>query len=234
MAERGEARAFFGRRKGHRLRARQASLLDSLLPRLRLPAPEAFPGALEPRRLFSRPVADVWLEIGFGGGEHLIRTAARHPDIGMLGCEPFVNGLAKALSLVDETGLDNIRIHDGDAGEVLDRLASASLGRVHLLYPDPWPKRRHWKRRFVSDANLARLARVMRPGAELRFATDWADYAAWTLAHVRRHPAFRWEAERAEDWRRPWEPWQGTRYEAKALAEGRRPVYLTFRRVETA
>jgi tRNA (guanine-N7-)-methyltransferase len=189
---------------------------------------------LEPRRLFPRPVADVWLEIGFGGGEHLIQAATRHPDIGFIGCEPFVNGLAKALARIDELRLDNIRIHDGDAADVLDRLAPASLGRVYLLYPDPWPKRRHWKRRFVSASNLARLARVMRPGAELRFATDWADYAAWTLVHVRRHPAFRWDAERADDWRRPWDSWQGTRYEAKAVAEGRRPVYLTFRRTERA
>ena len=232
MPEPGGARAFFGRRKGHRLRARQAFLLDGLLPRLRLPEPEA--GALEPSGLFPRPVAEVRLEIGFGGGEHLTAAAARHPEIGFIGCEPFVNGLAKALAVIDELRLDNIRIHDGDAGEVLDRLPPASLGRVYLLYPDPWPKRRHWKRRFVQEANLARLARVMRPGAELRFATDWADYAAWTLAHVRRCPAFRWEAERADDWRRPWDGWQGTRYEAKALAEGRKPIYLTFRRTGSA
>ena len=238
MPEPGGARAFFGRRKGHRLRARQASLLDELLPRLRLPEPGGHPepeaGTLEPGRLFRRPVADVWLEIGFGGGEHLTAAAARHPEIGFIGCEPFVNGLAKALAAIDELRLDNIRIHDGDAVEVLDRLPPASLGRVHLLYPDPWPKRRHWKRRFVQEANLARLARVMRPDAELRFATDWADYAAWTLAHMRRCPAFRWQAERAEDWRRPWDGWPGTRYEAKAVAEGRRPVYLTFRRTEAA
>ena len=227
-----EARAFFGRRKGRPLRVHQASLLEALLPRLRLDL--SGPAPSDPSALFPDPVDDLWLEIGFGGGEHLAAQAERRPEIGFIGCEPFVNGLAKALALIEERALANIRLHAGDAGEVVDWLPEASLGRVHLLYPDPWPKRRHWKRRFVSEANLTRLARVMRPGAELRFATDWADYAAWTLAHVRRHPAFAWEAERADDWRRPWADWPGTRYEAKAVAEGRRPVYLTFRRVEDA
>jgi len=157
--------------------------------------------------------------------------ARAHPQIGFIGCEPFVNGVAKILSVIERDGLQNIRIWDDDATALLDRLPPASIDRAYLLYPDPWPKRRHRKRRFISPENLDALARVMSRNAELRFATDIDDYAGWALSRVMRSRAFRWTAERAHDWRRPWPDWPGTRYEAKALGEQRSPVYLTFERI---
>lgn len=221
--------AFFGRRKGHPLRARQAHLMESLLPRLSVGETKLTVSDLVV--MFARPVAAVRLEIGFGGGEHLVAEAARCPDIGFIGCEGFANGMAKALALVEANGLDNIRFHYGDAVELLPRLPTAGLARIDLLYPDPWPKRRHWKRRFVQDANIAELARLLRPGGEFRFATDWPDYADWTLACLLRSPSFAWTAECADDWRQPWEGFASTRYEAKAKREGRSPYYLIFRRL---
>jgi len=220
-------RAFFGRRKGHALRPRQAALFDTLLPRLALDLSKPAPADL--RTLF-HDTADVRLEIGFGGGEHLIAEAMREPQTGFIGCEPFVNGMAKGLALIEQHKLANIRLHHGDAVELLAWLPDAALGRVDLLYPDPWPKRRHWKRRFVQDGSVAQLARILRPGGEFRFATDIADYAAWTLVRLLRSPDFVWTAEQADDWRRPWPGFAGTRYEAKAKREGRVPCYLTFRR----
>jgi tRNA (guanine-N7-)-methyltransferase len=223
-----EQRGFFGRRKGHPLRVRQVELFSYLLPRLALdlaaPAPKDFAA------LFPSPVDDVRLEIGFGGAEHLIAQAQAHLRTGFIGCEPFVNGMAKALVAIDDLGLANIRLHHGDAVELLAWLPPRVLSRVDLLYPDPWPKRRHWKRRFVSDANVAALARVLRPGGEFRFATDWANYAEWTLLRLSRSRDFAWTAERADDWRKPWAGFSGTRYEAKALREGRAPTYLIFQR----
>lgn len=225
VAEQNRGGAFYGRRKGHRLRDNHARLIAEVLPRLRLPAgadPLDLPG------LFPHPVSDIWLEIGFGGGEHLLARARENPDVGFIGCEPFVNGMAKLLAGVEEHGVSNLRVWDDDAVRVLPRLPAGSIGRVFVLYPDPWPKRRHRKRRFIGLETLAALARIMRPGAELRFATDIDDYAAWTLARVARSGLFDWQAERADDWRRPWAGWPGTRYEAKALREGRSPMYLTF------
>jgi tRNA (guanine-N7-)-methyltransferase len=220
--------ALHGRRKGKALRSHQAQLIDELLPRLALNL--ATPVA-DARALFPRPVSDVWLEIGFGGGEHLIRVGAERPDTGLIGCEPFVNGIAKTLAAIEVQGLlANIRLHAGDAADVLGWLPEASLGRVFLHFPDPWPKRRHRKRRFVSDESLAALARVMRSGAELRFATDIDDYSGWVLARIRRVPDFFWPAEASADWAMPWQGWQETRYEAKAKQAGRHPVYLTFMR----
>jgi tRNA (guanine-N7-)-methyltransferase len=223
-----EDRGFFGRRKGHPLRPRQAGLFETLLPQLSLDMSKAGPRDLH--TLFAAPVADVRLEIGFGGAEHLIAEASAHPDIGFIGCEPFVNGMAKALAAIEARRLTNIRLHHGDALSVLDWVPKAAIGRVDLMYPDPWPKRRHWKRRFVHDENIARVARILRPGGEFRFATDWPDYAAWTLERLLRSPHFEWIAERADDWRAPWPDFAGTRYEAKARREGRVPCYLTFRR----
>jgi tRNA (guanine-N7-)-methyltransferase len=217
--------AFFGRRKGKRLRAAQGGLVETLLPRLRFDPARDVEGL---RALFPE---DLRLEIGFGGGEHLLHEARADSAVGFVGCEPFVNGVAKLLAVIDREGLANIRIWDEDVTTLLPRLPAAVFGRVAILYPDPWPKRRQRKRRIVSDATLAALARVMRPGAELRFATDIDDYAGWTLARVLRSPDFRWTAERADDWRRPWPGWPGTRYEAKAIREGRTPCYLTFARV---
>ena len=220
--------AFFGRRKGHPLRARQADLFETLLPRLAVDLGRPAPVALA--SLFPVPVGDVRLEIGFGGAEHLIAQAQADPATGFLGCEPFVNGMAKALAAIDLAGFANIRLHHGDAIDLLDWLPPASIARVDLLYPDPWPKRRHWKRRFINAANIARLARVLRPGGEFRFATDWPNYAEWTLLRLTRAKDFAWAAERADDWRRPWPGLTQTRYEAKAIREGRVPCYLVFRR----
>jgi tRNA (guanine-N7-)-methyltransferase len=221
------AGAFFGRRKGKRLRAGQDELVQNLLPSLRVtpgrsPA-EMFPAAGGPR--------ETWLEIGFGGGEHLAAQARSHPDVNFIGCEPFVNGMAKLLAVIDHEKLGNIRVWDEDVTDLLPTLPEACLDRVYILYPDPWPKRRQRKRRLVSDETLAGLARVMRKGAELRFASDIDNYIGWVLARASRSPDFRWTAGRADDWRRPYEGWPGTRYEAKAIREGRVPSYLTFERV---
>ncbi|HEV1999180.1 MAG TPA: tRNA (guanosine(46)-N7)-methyltransferase TrmB [Xanthobacteraceae bacterium] len=222
-------RAFYGRRKGHKLRRGQASLIATVLPKFALDLTRPAPADL--RTLFKVPAGEVQLEIGFGGGEHLIHEAASRPGSGLLGCEPYVNGMAKALGLIEAAGLKNIRLYHGDALELLDWLPPRSLGRIDLLYPDPWPKKRHWKRRFVSDEMIGRIARVVRPDGSLRFATDWPDYAEWTLQHFLRAPAFAWTAERADDWRQPWAGFPGTRYEKKAHAQGLKPVYLEFRRV---
>jgi tRNA (guanine-N7-)-methyltransferase len=224
--------AFFGRRKGHALKPRQAALFETLLPRLALdldhPAPadlrSLFDGAGQAR------LEQVRLESGFGGGEHLAAEAEQHPTTGFIGIEPFINGMAKALATIHDRNLTNIRLHHGDATDVLAWLPGASLTRFDLLYPDPWPKRRHWKRRFVQDASIAQIARIVRPGGEFRFVTDWPDYAAWTLRHLAGVREFEWTAERADDWRLPWPGFTSTRYEAKAKREGRAPCYLIFRR----
>jgi tRNA (guanine-N7-)-methyltransferase len=224
-----KSRAFFGRRKGHRLRPRQAALLQTLLPRLALDL--AAPMS-ELRSLFPEPIDTVRLEIGFGGGEHLVSEARAHPRTGFIGVEPFLNGMAKALAAIAAEQLSNIRLHHGDATEVLAAVPARSFARVDLIYPDPWPKHRHWKRRFVQDHSIAAIARVLYPGGEFRFATDVPDYAAWTLKHLLRSPHFVWIAERADDWRQAWPGFPGTRYEAKAKRAGRVPCYLIFRRTE--
>jgi len=174
--------------------------------------------------------SSITLEIGFGGGEHLAARAGAHPDVGFIGCEPFVNGMAKLLAVIADENLRNIRVWDQDAAGLIARLPEGSIDQAYLLYPDPWPKRRQRKRRFISDEHLAALARVMREGAELRFATDIDDYAGWALARVLRSSSFVWQAERPDDWRRPWTGWPGTRYEMKARSEGRGSAYLTFTR----
>src|SRR5215471_17381864 len=219
-------RAFFGRRKGHKLRSHQTELIGTLLPRLSLALDRPPPDDLV--RVFSRPLESVRLEIGFGGGENLIAEATTHPAVGFIGCEPFVNGTAKVLALIETNAIGNIRLYAGDAIDLLAWLPDASLTQIDLLYPDPWPKRRHWKRRFVQDRAIAMLARVLRPGGLFRFATDIPDYAAWTLEHLARAPNFVWTAERADDWRKPRAGFLGTRYEAKAKRECRVPCYLEF------
>jgi len=202
--------------------------MDSLLPRLALDLTHPAPADLA--TLFPVRVEAIRLEIGFGGGERLIAQAQAHPAVGFIGCEPFVNGMAKALTAIDALGLANIRLHHGDVVPLLAWLPAASLARVELLYPDPWPKRRHWKRRFIQDSSVASVARILQDGAEFRFATDWADYAAWTLERLLRSPAFDWTAQRADDWRLPWPDFSATRYEAKAVQAGRASCYFTFRR----
>ncbi|MFP1630188.1 tRNA (guanine(46)-N(7))-methyltransferase TrmB [Zhengella sp. ZM62] len=218
--------AFFGRRHGKTLRPRQAESMDGTLARLRLDLASPAPQPLE--TLFHVPVTAVRLEIGFGGGEHLHNEAGRFPEIGFIGVEPFVNGMAKLCRQLDDEPRGNLRLYDDDATRVLDWLPPASLSGIDLFYPDPWPKKRHWKRRFVNAANLDRFARVLKPGGRFRFASDIDTYVNWTLILCRAHPDFRWQAQVASDWHTPYEGWPGTRYEAKAIREGRRPAYLTF------
>jgi tRNA (guanine-N7-)-methyltransferase len=209
---------------GKALRSHQAWLIQERLPQLEVPRS----GEIDCAALFPFAPREVWLEIGFGGGEHLAAQAAARPDVGLIGAEPFINGLAKALAAIERNGLANIRLRAGDALELIEHIPKAALSRIFILYPDPWPKRRHRKRRIVSAAMVGELARVLRPGGEARFATDIDDYAGWTLRRFLDNGAFRWIARRADDWREPWPEWRETRYEAKAKREGRRPVYLTF------
>jgi tRNA (guanine-N7-)-methyltransferase len=231
---RGEAGApsplrSYGRRKGKPLSARKERLTGELLPRLRLnpkePAPRKLPD------LFPVPVREVWLEIGFGSGEHLLWQAEQHQDIGFIGCEPFVNGMGSLLGAIEDRGIATLRVHDGDARDVLAWLADGSVSRIFILFPDPWPKKRQLKRRLISEATVAALARVLRAGGELRFASDSGDYAGQTLLLMEKSGTFTWRAERAADWRERSSDWPETRYERKALAEGRRCVYLSFRRL---
>ena len=223
------SRAFFGRRKGHALKPRQAALFDSLLPRVVLDLSKSAPPDLA--SLFSTTVTQVRLEIGFGGAEHLLAQAVAEPGTGFIGADAFVNAIAKALAGIETHKLANVRLYFGDASGLIDRLPTTSLSRVDLLYPDPWPKRRHRKRRFIQDEMLTRLARILQVGGELRFATDIPDYADYALMRVLRSPDFIWPAQRADDWRKPWAGYSETRYEAKAKREGRVPAYFIFRRV---
>jgi tRNA (guanine-N7-)-methyltransferase len=194
-----------------------------------LPRLQADLSALREGRLFALG-RELWLEIGFGGAEHLLARAAENPEVGFIGCEPFINGVAKLLAGVEAHGLDNIRVHMDDATKLIEAAPDAAFSRIYLLYPDPWPKRRQQKRRFVSERSVAALARVLKPGGELRFATDIDDYAGWTLRRFLDSSEFVWEARTADDWRLPWAGWEATRYEAKARAAGRGSAYLTFRR----
>jgi tRNA (guanine-N7-)-methyltransferase len=221
-------RAFFGRRKGHPLKPRQAALFEALLPRIALDLGKPAPASLA--TLFGGRIDELRLEIGFGGAEHLIAQAQSNPQIGFIGTDAFVNSVAKALTAIDAKAVGNIRLYFGDASELLDWLPDGMIARADLLYPDPWPKRRHWKRRFIQDHSLKRLARILKKSGELRFATDIADYADYVLARVLRSTDFEWTAECADDWRKPWPDFAGTRYEAKAKREGRTPAYFIFRR----
>jgi tRNA (guanine-N7-)-methyltransferase len=223
------ARTFFGRRKGHKLRKRQAELFDTLLPRLAVDL--SCPAPVDLSTLFAAPVTDIQIEIGFGGGESMIAQAMARPRSGFIGIEPFANGMAKALAAIERETLTNVRLHFEEAASLIAWLPDASVGHVDLIHPDPWPKRRHWKRRFVQDATIAQLASILRPGGELRFATDVADYAAWTLQRLLRSPAFDWTAQSADDWRKPWHGFVPTRYHAKAAREERRSCFLIFRRL---
>jgi tRNA (guanine-N7-)-methyltransferase len=226
-----QPRAFFGRRKGHKLRPHHARLIDTLLPRLAIDLGRPAPAELG--ALFAVPVSDVQLEIGFGGGEFLIAQAQARPRSGFIGVEPFVNGMAKALAAIESCDLKNIRLHFDDAVSLVDWLPASSLARIDLIHPDPWPKRRHWKRRFVQDAMVPRLARILRPEGEFRFVTDVADYAAWTLQRLLRSADFEWTAQGADDWRKPWPGFIQTRYHAKAAREERASCFLIFRKLRT-
>jgi tRNA (guanine-N7-)-methyltransferase len=219
-------RRLYGRSRGKALRAGQERLLAEALPLFSIE-----PEVLAAGRAFASPPRQVWLEIGFGAGEHLIEQAKANPDVGIVGCEPFLNGVVATLTGLKREQLSNVRLRRGDAQSVIDAAPDAFFSRVFMLYPDPWPKRRHHKRRVVAVGMIEALARVMQTGAEMRFATDVDDYAAWTLTRFLASPHFRWAATRADNWRRPWPEWRPTRYEAKARRESRRSVYLTFARL---
>ncbi len=219
----------FGRRKGHKLRAHQADLIEHLLPRLSLDI--AGPSPPDLADLFDPRADEIRLEIGFGGGEHLIAEARAFAKVGFIGCEPYVNGMAKILTQIEAHNIGNVRLFAGDATELLAWLPPHSLARIDLIHPDPWPKRRHWKRRFVQDATVDAMARVLKADGEFRFVSDIDHYCAWALAHLARSPDFVWTAKRADDWRLPWADYTMTRYGRKAEREGRHAAYLQFRKV---
>ncbi len=221
--------SFFGRRHGKPLRPQQIDALEHLLPGLKLDLSQ--PATTDLSSLFQTQVKHVRLEIGFGGGEHLLHESARFPETGFIGVEPFINGMAKMVSTLNAKPQGNLRLFDEDAALLLDWLPDASLSGIDLFYPDPWHKSRHHKRRFVSDANLKKMARVLKPGSLFRFASDIEGYVNWTLLHVESNGCFEFIATSADDWRKPYEAWPGTRYEAKAFREGRTPAYLTFMRL---
>lgn len=223
-----ERRRVFGRRQGRPLRASQKALLQAHLARLCVTLPAD--GRLLPRTLFPVPCDDVWLEIGFGGGEHLAGQALAHPTVGLIGAEVFMNGVAMAVSALVAQSAANVRVYTEDARNLLEALPDASLGKIFLLFPDPWPKKRHQERRFVSSTNLDAFARLLRPGGELRIATDDPGYLLWTLRHMGPRADFHWTAQSASDWRQRPADWPQTRYEKKALAAGRPPTFLIYRR----
>jgi tRNA (guanine-N7-)-methyltransferase len=227
-------RKFYGRRKGRKLRSNQQVLIEELLPQLQVALPEAG-GKLDPQSLFKRPMQAIWLELGFGGGEHLAAQAAAHPDVGFIGCEVFLNGIAGLLGHLQQNErhgrpADNVRIYPEDARDLLASLPDRCLDRFFLLFPDPWPKIRHARRRFVNRDNLDLLARLLKPGAELRIGSDDPTYIGWALAHASDHPAFTWLAEGPADWRQRPADWPPSRYEQKAIRQGRQPAYFRFRR----
>lgn len=223
------AEKFFGRRAGQTLRDNHVRLVENLLPKLRVP--DRADCLHDPSALFEDPVSEVWLEVGFGGGEHLAWQAAANPHVGLIGGEPFINGVAKLLSLVEAGGLSNVRIIDNDIRPRLDQLGDQTISRAFLLFPDPWPKLRHHKRRFVNQANLDRLHRIMKPGAEFRVASDIDHYIRWSLREVAEHGGFALLSDDPADRRQRPADWPQTRYEAKAVREGRTSEYLRFVRV---
>lgn len=216
----------YGRRRGRKLSPRQERLMQELLPRISPPLDAKPPAAVAD--LFSSPVDDVWLEVGFGGGEHLLWQARQHPKAGIIGAEPFEDGVVKVLTSVDDEQLGNVLVHADDARALLRWLPDASISRAFVLFPDPWPKRRHLKRRLVNAHFLGLLARVMRPGSELRVGTDIGDYARTILMAFQSSRAFAWQATSPEDWRVRPADWPQTRYEAKAYREGRRCYFFRF------
>jgi tRNA (guanine-N7-)-methyltransferase len=222
-----EKRILYGRRRGKTLRKGQRLLVEQDLPKLTIPLDG---GLIDLGALFSPTIKEYWLEIGFGGGEHLAWQAEQHPNIGIIGCEPFLNGVAMLLGKLKEAGVANVRIHNEAAELLIEELPAASLTRVFLLFPDPWPKSSHAKRRFVSHANIAALARVLKKGGEFRIATDHTNYGAWILWHMLQSKEFVWLAENPDDWRAQGADWPPTRYERKAVEKGLHPVYYRFRR----
>lgn len=225
-------RNFYGRTKGKYLKASQERYLEEDLAALS-PGPVSWETNPD-RRALDLPALfgdkPTWLEIGFGGGEHMVHQATLNPDVGIIGCEPYINGVAMLLGKIRKAVVPNLKLHPGDARDLFDVLPDASVSKAFLLYPDPWPKKRHHRRRFVTPEHLEPLARVLKSGAEFRVATDIPDYVRQTMEQVPRH-GFEWLAQSAKDWRAPWSDWHSTRYEQKALREGRVPHYMTFRKL---
>jgi tRNA (guanine-N7-)-methyltransferase len=230
MTDRGDERLFFGRRKGRPLSGSMRRRLDDGLPGRRVPLDPGVADGVDPKSWFPETPRAVWLEIGFGGGEHLAWQSAHNPDVAIIGCEPFVNGVASLLRHLDDVPGDRVRIHPDDARAVLERLAPGSLERIFVLHADPWPKRRHHGRRIIQTATVDRLHALLEPGGILRLATDDPGYLVWMLARVTAHPGLRWTGSSIADFldRKP--DWPETRYEAKAKREGRFPVYMEFRK----
>lgn len=222
-------RNFYGRRQGRPLRQSRKRLLETLLPHLRVPVLAGM--GIDPAQLFTKHQNAYWLEIGFGGGEHLAAQAKANPSVGLIGCEIFLNGIASALAHIDANKLDNIRVYPEDIRDILSELRTQSFDKIFLLFPDPWPKARHANRRFINQANLDIVANLLKPGGEFRIGSDDPIYIGWALAHVTRHPAFKWRAENAPDWLIRPDDWPPTRYEQKAIRQGRTPHYFRFERV---
>ena len=220
---------WYGRRTGKPLRKTRKKLYEELLPTIRLdPEPQNIPTDL--KSLFPNPVREVWLEIGFGGGEHLAAQAEKNPDVGIIGCEPFVNGVASLMKHLDVNGVANVRIYDDDVRHLLKLMAPGSLARIFILFPDPWPKSRHHRRRIVKDETVLQFVHLLKNGGELRFASDHQGYVSWALRHLLQNDDISWIARRPEDWRIPPPDWVETRYEQKAKARGDTPAYLRFER----
>jgi tRNA (guanine-N7-)-methyltransferase len=225
--EESRTRTLYGRRRGKKLRAGQEALLDTLLPKLLVTVPPP-PQKIDLAALFGGP-HEVWLEVGFGAGEHLVWQAEQHPDVGLIGCEPYLNGVARCLAHLARAGVTNVRLFTNDARLVMAALPGQSLSRAFVLFPDPWPKTRHHKRRFVQRDTLDMLACLLKPGAELRLASDDPSYLPWMVEHACTHPAFDWLAERPADWRVRPADWPPTRYEQKKIAGT--PTFLRLRRL---
>ena len=220
--------SLYGRRVGRPLRQLRQELLETLLPALQIDVPEN--GTFDPRALFDSDVQQVWLEIGAGNGEHAAWQAAQNPSVGYMAVEPFVNGVASLLAMVEERGLTNVRVLMGDVRPLLEVLAADSIDRSFVLFPDPWPKRRHWRRRIISPGVIDHLAHAMKPGTDLRVGTDDVAYLVWILRLLRANPDFRWQAQAADDWRIQPEDWPETKFEARGRDAGRPSTYLSLRR----
>lgn len=221
---------FYGRRRSRRMHAHRQTQYDAVAARFFIPAPDETQTSLAPRSLFAaeQNLNDFWLEIGFGHGEHIVNQALLNPQVGLVGIEPFVNGIASAAIAIQEKSIDNIRIYPDDAMQIINRFAAESFSRLFLFFPDPWPKIRHHKRRFIQTETVAMLARLLPVGGTLHLATDIPDLADWMIMHVLEHPQFMWTAERQSDWTTPPEHWVTTKYQHKAIREGRSSVYLDF------
>lgn len=224
---------FYGRRHGRPLSPKRKETVDRLMPLYCLDLDKDLaPDSLDPRSFFGPEITEIWLEIGFGGGEHLAWQAEHNPHVGIIGCEPFMNGVSSLLRHIDEKKLQNVRILGDDARPLLNALKSESLNRAFVLFADPWPKKRHAFRRFIGPDNLPKLSRLLKDGAELRLASDDPQLIAWELEHTIRHPDFDWSATTPQDWRVRPDDWPATRYEQKAIKQGRVPVFMTFNRLK--